>query len=33
MTMILSFGSWWPVVKHTWDPADYILTVEGSCNL
>ena len=23
----------WPVIRHTWDPADYILTVEGSCNL
>jgi hypothetical protein len=23
----------WPVVRHTWDPADYILRVEGACNL
>jgi len=26
-------SSWWPVVRRTWDPADYILTVKGSCNL
>jgi hypothetical protein len=23
----------WPVVRRTWDPADYILKVEGSCTL
>ena len=23
----------WPVVKQTWDPADYILRFEGTCNL
>ena len=26
-------SSWWPVVRRTWDLADYILTVKGSCNL
>jgi hypothetical protein len=23
----------WPVVSHTWDPADYILRVQGTCGL
>jgi hypothetical protein len=23
----------WPVIKKTWEPADYVLTVEGSCDL
>jgi hypothetical protein len=23
----------WPVVRGTWDPADYALTIEGTCNL
>jgi hypothetical protein len=26
-------SNWWPVVKRTWDSADYILTVEGPCDL
>jgi hypothetical protein len=26
-------SNWWPVVRRTWDPADYVLTVKGACNL
>ena len=25
--------NWWPVIRQTWEPADYVLTVEGPCDL
>jgi len=25
--------NWWPVVRNTWEPADYILRIEGRCEL
>jgi hypothetical protein len=25
--------NWWPAVKKTWEPADYILRIEGTCDL